>query len=54
MNISKEDVIKYIEEKKAKREQSLLGVEMSIYETDMQNNMFLGVDMVIRWLNEMK
>ena len=54
MNISKEDVIKYIEEKKEQREKSLLGVELSAYEQDMQNNMFLGVDMVIRWLNEMK
>ena len=53
MNISKEDVIKYIEEKKAKREQSLLGVEMSTYETDMQNNIILGINMAIRWIKEL-
>lgn len=53
MNISKKDVIKYIEEKKAKREQSLLGVEMSTYETDMQNNIILGINMAIRWIKEL-
>ena len=52
MNISKEDVIKHIEEKKNEREKSLLGLEMSTYEHDMQNNMVLGVNMVIRWLRE--
>lgn len=52
MNISKEDVIKHIEEKKNEREKSLLGLEMPTDERDMQNNMLLGVDMVIRWLRE--
>lgn len=52
MKISKEEIINYIKVKKVEREKSLLGVELSAYEQDMQNNMFLGVDMVIKWINE--
>ena len=53
MNISKEAVIKYIEEKKSERKKSLLGEELSYYELNKQNNIFFGVDMVLRWLDEM-
>jgi hypothetical protein len=54
MNISKEKVIKYIEDKKTEREQSLLGLDMTARQQKVQNMMFLGVDMVIRWINEIQ
>lgn len=53
MNDVKSEVIKYIETKKAERIHELQGLQMSVLEQDMQHSILLGVDMVIRWLNEM-
>ena len=44
------EIIKYIENNKLMRQESLQGIEMSENELERQNNILLGVDMVIRWL----
>lgn len=49
----KERIINYINEKRRQRELVLHGEKFSSYEMDMQKHMFLGVDMVTRWIHEM-
>ena len=54
MRYSKEEIINYIEEKKKEREKIILNMLPDVQEMKFQNYIFLGVDMVIRWLNEME
>ncbi len=49
-----EEIISYIEEKKEERNKFLSSVEMCLDEMNNQNSMLFGVDMVIRWIKEMK
>jgi hypothetical protein len=52
MLIDKEAVIKFIEDKTQDRIDILVGLHMCEYENEKQFNMFLGVNMVIRWIKE--
>lgn len=45
-----DEIIKFILDKNLERFNALLGLEMSVYEQEMQHNIFLGVEMVINWI----